>query len=164
MPDSPAPVELAERTEALLSELIGAYSELSALAGEHRAALARADAGAVEACARRQAAVAQRIAGLDQQRETLVAGRRSPTLSALAEAAPEPARARLLELARVARDLIARVHREYRVVQSATQSVLAHMDGIVQQIARRLSHAGTYGRAGRVDAGGQMACGIDLRY
>lgn len=163
MPHSPAPADLTERVESLLGELIGAYSELAALAGEHRAALARADAGAVEACARRQAAVAQRVAALDQQRAALVAGLPAPTLRALAEAAPEPDRARLVSRAGVARDLIARVHREYRVVQAATQSLLAHMDGIVQQIARRLSHAGTYGRAGRVE-GGQVAGGLDLRY
>ena len=45
----------------------------------------------------------------------------------------------------------------------ATVSLLAHMEGLMRHVGRRLSHAGTYGRRGVVEAGGVVVSCVDLR-
>jgi hypothetical protein len=161
LPPTPEHPDVTGQTERLLTELLKAYDELSALAREQRGRLSCADGAGVERCAQRQFAVAQRIAALDVQREAL-GGSRTATLSGLVERAPEQARGRLSELIARLKVLAARVNREYRVVHAATRSLITHMDGIVQQVARRLSRTGTYGRAGRVEPGRTVAGGIDM--
>jgi hypothetical protein len=42
-------------------------------------------------------------------------------------------------------------------------AVAAHMEGVLRQIAGRLSHAGTYGRGGAVDASVQVVSALDVR-
>jgi FlgN protein len=149
--------------EALLRELMDAYALLSALGKEQRACLSRADGPGVERCAVSQVGLAQRIAELDRRRQVLCGGA-GVAISAWAERLPGPAGARLKELAGRARELIARVHREYRVVHQATLSLVTHVDGIVQQVARRLSPTGAYGPCGRVQPGRGAAGGLDLTY
>ena len=38
-----------------------------------------------------------------------------------------------------------------------------HIDGLVRQVAQRLSHAGTYGSGGRVEVKAPVVSGLDVR-
>ena len=62
---------------------------------------------------------------------------------------PAAARDRVLALGDRLRTLLATLHREHRVLVAAAGALAAHMDGLMRQIGRRLSHAGTYGRPGQ---------------
>ncbi|MCC6660358.1 MAG: flagellar export chaperone FlgN [Phycisphaerales bacterium] len=158
---TPEASELAREAQRLLTELVDAYTALSAVGREQRMCLARADGAGVERCAQRQLVLAQRVAELDHRRQALCGGRAVP-ISALVERLPAASSGPLRELTARARELIARVGREYRVVHQATRSLLSHMDGVVQQVARRLSQTGAYGPGGRIDPARAVAGGLDM--
>lgn len=170
MPPSPATAtNIPAQIEALLSALIDAHRQMLALTVEHRAAIARADGQGVERCTQQQAALASKIASLDEQRARLVAALAgpspaTPTITAVAQKLPEPVRGRIVALAAALRELLVKLQREVAVVRAATQSLVAHMDGLTQQVARVLSHARLYGPRGRIDTGGPVACGLDLTH
>lgn len=163
----PATRTAIEGVEPLLIDLVSAYEALEALAAEHRAAISRADGNAVEACARREAELAARLADLEQRRRAIAdavadkPGQRV-TIAAVIERLPEPARSRAARSADRLRELVRRVQRDYATIRQATRSIVAHIDGLVQQVSRRLGGGSTYGPAGRVEAGGPVACGIDI--
>ncbi|MEX2218491.1 MAG: flagellar export chaperone FlgN [Phycisphaerales bacterium] len=152
--------------EPLLADLVAAHEHLLALAGEQRAALSRADARAAEDAARRQADAARHIAHLDAERRRLVAqiapGAALPTLTSLAARFPEPLRARIAAIAARLRELLARIQEEQRILRAATSALIAHMDGLMQQVARALTNPGVYGPRGRTDATPAPPCGLDL--
>lgn len=154
--------------EVLLSDLVAAYESLAALAAEHRAAISRADGDAVEACARREAELAARLAELEVRRRAVAGPAGAPgqrvTIATVIERLPEPARGRAAASADRLRDLVRKVQRDYRTIREATRSIVAHIDGLVQQVSRRLGGASTYGPAGRVESPGPVACGIDLTH
>lgn len=171
---SPTPADAADRLERILERLIAAHESLLALTGEHRAAIARADGAATQECARRQAELAQQIGKLETERRALVTAlvptapvppAKPLSLAALAALFPEPVRARITAFAARLRELLLRVQEENRVIRTATHALIAHMDGLMQQVAKALSHAGVYGPKGRMDqppAVTPAACGLDL--
>lgn len=172
-PPTPAPLPSARpaspdtlEVEGLLTDLLATYEELGSLAAAHRAAISRADGHGVEACARREAELADRLGALDARRQSLsaLAGRPGErvTISRLIERLPQPARA--AELVARLRDLVRKVQGDYATVRAATQAIVGHIDGLVQQVGQRLNGSGTYGREGRVDAARTVACGIDLTH
>ena len=157
-----------------MAGLITAHESLLALAAEHRAAITRADGAAVEDCARRQAELARAIAIQETERRHLLAkifparsggvDPRTP-FAALAALLPEPFRARIAACAARLRELILRLQHEHRIIRSATTAIVAHMDGLLQQVAKALSHAGLYGPKGRLDQPAHAPpapCGLDL--
>jgi hypothetical protein len=153
--------------ERLLAELVGAYTALESLAREHRAAIARADGDAVGACARREAEIGAALFVLEERRRRIAASVRAQpgeriTLTTVIERLGAADRGRLSAMAAGLRDLVGRVQREYRTIRAATQAIVAHMDGLVQQVGRRLADTPTYGRAGRLHAGRPAACGVDV--
>lgn len=84
------------------------------------------------------------------------------TLSQIAASLPEPSRTRLLELAGRLRFLLADIETQNRTLRTATTSLIAHMEGLMRQVARRLSHSGTYGRKGYVDSVPTVVSAVDL--
>jgi hypothetical protein len=158
---------LSEQLETLLSDLLRAHEELLALAHEHRAALSRADATAVQACTARHAELAARIERLELARARLVRALApaspSPTITSIAQNLPEPARARIIAAAAALKDLLIRVQRELAVLRAATHSLVGHMEGLMQQVARVLTQAGTYGRHGKLDSVQPLPAGLDIR-
>jgi hypothetical protein len=158
----------ARQLEALLASLHAAHEDLLATALEHRAAISRADVKAMQACAARHADIASRIAELEVLRRRLIlalappGGAPTTSISSVAATLPEPFRARILAAAAALRDLLLRVQREIRTVREASHSLAQHMDGLMQQVARVLSHAGTYSSRGRIDSGAPVASGLDL--
>ncbi len=144
----------------ILVDLIAEHETLLQAARAHRAALARADRAAIADAIRAQADSIERIRDLDTLRRNTF----GQTISVLDLAAtlPDAPRRRVLELAARLREIIQSVRDEQSIVAIASQSLLAHMEGMLQQVAARLNHAGTYGRLGRVDACTTVVSGIDL--
>ena len=155
-----------EQLHDLLSELVGAHEALLVAAGEHRESLRTADTNAMASAAVRVDAICRDIARLDEQRKHLTAAlapeQPDATLSFLAAQLPEPQRGSALELTTRLRELIIRARTEQRRLRAAADAMLSHVRGIVQQIQQGLNHAGTYGRAGRVDAGATVVTGVDM--
>jgi flagellar FlgN protein len=158
--------ETPAHLEQIMADLVAAHESLLALAAEQRAALSRADSAAVESAARRQAALAHEVARLDETRRRVIAlllpGSTTTSMAAVAAALPEPARTRLTAVGRRLRDLLARLQDEQRVLRTATTALVAHMDGLMQQVARALSSANLYGPRGRLDHAPSPPCGLDL--
>lgn len=156
-----------QELETLLGGLVAAHEELLALALEHRGALSRADGPAVQACTARHAELAARIEQLEMTRRRLIAALappgRSPTITAVAGNLPEPARGRIIEAAARLRNLLLRVQGELAVLRAATQSLVGHMEGLMQQVSRVLTQAGTYGRHGKLDSMQPLPAGLDIR-
>ncbi|GEM_PF-373208 len=84
------------------------------------------------------------------------------TLSQIAGSLPEPSRTRLLELAGRLRFLLGDIENQNRTLRMATNSLIVHMEGLMRQVARRLSHSGTYGRKGYVDSVPTVISAVDL--
>jgi hypothetical protein len=169
--------------EGLLKDLLAEHERLLALAGEHRAAIRGADAAALGECVKRQNQAVQRIAELETRRLTLaarmgaapapgvggrgvataVAGAERPTVTRLAASLTEPLRGRVMAIASRLREVLERLRKEHAALREAAGVLGAHMDGLMRQITGRLSHAGTYGRRGAVDARVQVVSALDVR-
>lgn len=156
--------ELVASLERVLDGLIAQHTRLTELVAAQRAAVRAADAAAVEAAIRDQHATLRAVAELDQQRADLAeqlaarlpaarAGGRL-TVSSIAAALPGRGGERLRELGAKLRATIETLRREQSVVRAAAETVLAHLDGVMRQVAGRVSAIGgaaaTYGRAGLV--------------
>jgi hypothetical protein len=169
-----------QELERLLEQLLVEHEQLLVLAGSHRAAIAGANPNCLADCVQQQNEVVQRVAELEKRRlgivarladkmKPLSAGRAmegvpdKPTVSWIAKALPEPVRTRLVALAERLRELLARLQKEHAALREASTALAAHMEGLMRQLAKRLSHSGTYGRRGIVEAPVQVVSALDLR-
>ncbi len=164
---APAPAPAApdaERMESLLGALIDEHNALLGLAREHRAALTSADAKRLQGVVEQTGQVLGRIQAVESERQRLVArpDGRPGTIDELLRVVDEASRHRLSDRAATLRDLIHTVQREHEAVRAASEALATHMRGLMQQVAGRLSHAGTYGRAGRVEPVGTVVSGVDV--
>ena len=66
-------------------------------------------------------------------------------------------------LAERLRELLARLQREHAALKEASLALAGHMEGLMRQLSKRLSHAGTYGRTGMVESRVQVVSALDLR-
>lgn len=168
---------LAPDLEKLLIELASTHQGWLEAINAHREAARRADPAAMQRALEAQTACVARVADLDKERRLLVeraarlpeiAGpaaraRRGPlTLRDLATATPDPDRARLIARAESLKALVEDVKRAGSILQAASASLLAHTEGLMRQVARHLSQAGTYGRRGYVEPAGSLACAVDI--
>lgn len=165
---------LSGEIDALLTASLEENQRLLSLAERHREALRRADGDAARTCIEEQDVCLRRLADLDRRRIEVIGafessrrgqksgpGQSPTTITDLTDAVPEPDRTRLREKAATLKELMARIRSEYQTIQMATRSLLAHMEGLMRQIGRQLSHTGTYGRRGYVEPAAN-ACAIDL--
>lgn len=134
--------------EAVLKQLADRHEHLLALMKRQREALRQADHHGVSEYSRLENTVVQAIGELEKRRQELVAeltravdpSAKAPMrMRDLAERLPEPSRGRLLVLREQLRERIAKVKEESSVTRRATESLLKHMQGLVQ----------TLGKAGR---------------
>jgi hypothetical protein len=170
----------ASELEALLEGLLREHEELLALAASHRDAISQADPQSLGACVQRQAEVARRVEELEHRRMAIVGrvaermkkisgGKATEavpdrlTISWIAKSLPEPVRARLVALADRLRELLARLQKEHAALREASLALAGHMEGLMRHLAKRLSHAGTYGRRGMVESRVQVVSALDLR-
>jgi hypothetical protein len=159
----------------LLDGFIGAYESLLTAVADHRTAVRGADGNGIAAAAERQSRLHTSISALDRRRRELVVAACSTcaelagvhpstvTMRDLAGAAPAAVRPSLSARAERLRELVRRVHEDTRTIRAATESVLAHLEGLMRQVGRQLSHAGTYTRRGFVEPGGVVVSAVDVR-
>jgi hypothetical protein len=163
---APGPPTLPDtnRLDALLSVLIDEHRTLLTLAHEHRDALGHADARRLQSIVEQTGQVLQRIHTVETERQHLVArpDGRPNTIDELLEVVDQADRHRLSDRAATLRELIHTVQREHETVRVASEALATHMKGLMQQVASKLSHAGTYGRAGRVTPVGTVVSGVDI--
>jgi hypothetical protein len=165
---------LAAELDSLMDDFAGQHRHLLKHAQAHREAIRRADGAGVDAATAAQTQVVGILGTLEQRRRELVAractriaalaGKRSVevTLSDLAVCVDEPRRAELLRKAKDLKALIAEVHQQTSTIKAATASLLAHMEGLMRQVGRQLSHAGTYSSRGYVEPGGLVVSALDI--
>jgi hypothetical protein len=166
-PSTPAAANL-DALEAVLKSLVDEHRALLELAGEHRRALTEADAPAIKRVLEQQGEVFHRIARLEMNRRTLVGSMTgnangTPTISILAARAPEAIRSRLASVAKALREVLDALQKEHRALREAAETLSAHMEGLMRQVYRSLSHAGTYARSGAVDTSVQVVSTLDLK-
>jgi uncharacterized protein YcfJ len=167
---------LVEALESALGGLILEHERLAELAGAQRAAIAAADAAALEGVVREQRERMRAIAVLDARRHEVAGqlavrygvGRQQigsgagPTISTIAAAVSGAAGERLRALAERLRAVLLGLQREHAVIRSAAETVFAHIDGMMQQLARRVSQTSTYTRPGARAPAVNYASALDL--
>lgn len=157
------PEHLASELEALLGEMLIEHERLLALTLEHRAALSQADHARIARCASEQSQASARIDSLNRKRSALlVAFRPGVSLREVIAATGQTRASRLEELGQKLRDVVVSLRREQERLRLASASLASHMQGLIQQIHRRLSHAGVYSTQGRVEAGAMVVSGLDI--
>lgn len=175
-PDSGPAVADFDKLDGVLRELLAEHERLLMLTREHQRAIATADIGGLTHCLTAQGEVIQRVATLERLRQVLVAritaassaaqplgSGRAPTITMLAQRAPAPIRDRLTAVALALRELLNTLHREHLAMRQAAETLSSHMEGLMRQVCRRLSHAGTYARGGGFDASVQVVSTLDVR-
>ena len=169
-PAAPTPEQLSQ-LEAILLDLITLNEQLVTLAAEHRDAIASAKPARIQSCMLQQNDIVQQIAETEKRRLALTAdicqaAQQEPaqhtTIATIAQLAPNAIRERLLAVAGRLKDVLLRLRSEQSAIRQAAQSLNTHIEGIMAQISRQLSHAGTYSRTGSVDASVKVVSALDI--
>ncbi len=154
---------LAVRIEPMLLELITAHERLIRVLEKHRAAISSANARALGDVVREEREVLERIATLDRScREILDEWPGGVTVTALAGMLSPPEGPRLAESAAYLRALSSRSRTLQSTVREASESLSAHINGLMRQVSQRLSHAGTYGPGAKVESRSSVVSGLDM--
>lgn len=163
---------LASELSVLVERLDAVYASLEGSVEAHRAAIRAADVAEIGREVERQQSLLAALAGLDQdrlaliehvRRDGLISPSSRPRLRDLAGLTPEPDRSQLLSGTATLAARMARVNEAQAGLRAAASSLLAHMEGLVRHVARKLSHAGTYGRTGMVEGPMIGASAVDIR-
>ncbi|MEN0021011.1 MAG: hypothetical protein AAF747_09040, partial [Planctomycetota bacterium] len=122
-----------------------------------------ADGAALERANAAASVQVWRIRDLEAYRsELLLPYRKGATLAEVAQSFDESSRERVLGLAADLRDRVEQARRQTGVVGRVSSSLMMHLQGVLQQVQRRLSHAGTYSTRARVEAGPAVVSAIDV--
>ncbi len=157
------PQTLVESLEDLLSEMLSLYEQSLANTREHRAAVSQANRVAMARCASTQASLQAKIDAAERRRSSLLAAfRQGVSLREVLSALDGQDTERCEELGRSLKDVVSQLRREQKRLGLASSSLAQHMQGLMQQIQRSLSHAGVYSTQGRVEAGGVVMSALDV--
>ncbi len=172
----PASLEtIGAELEGLIALLIDRHAGLLGAVKDHRGALARADAVAMERSVHTQNEHVQVIAELERRRLAVLArlaevtgqdkaqASQKPTISWAASLLPEPLRGRVLAAGAVLKERLTELAAQTKVVRQAAEAMAGQMEGLFRQVAQRLSHSGTYTPRGRVEARTQVVTALDIR-
>lgn len=161
---------ISEDLESLLREFIAKHERLLQLTIDHHQAIRQADTAKCDKIAGESRAVLSEIAELESGRQALV--RRAEAelkpagslakLTDIARCLPDPIRSALLELSERLRGLMKRVQEEQNLLRVVSRVLLAHMEGLMRQVASTLSHSGTYAKTGTVTAGAPIVTSLDI--
>ncbi|MDX9910436.1 MAG: flagellar protein FlgN [Phycisphaerales bacterium] len=156
-----------EPLQSVLRESLEITRRLLDATRSHRAAISRADASAMGESVRRQAELVEALGALDaKRREAMRAWGDGATLGTIVERITREGRVRegdeLRALGNEIRKIGGTLQREQASVRLACQMLVAHGEGLVEQVRRRLSHAGTYSRRGGMHVGQPVVSGLDL--
>ena len=152
--------------ESVLHQQIKLHEQLYTLMNQKREAMRRGDnPGMHELCDLENEKV-QAISELEKQRLQLVADLTlhvQPDAAApmrmleLADALAEPTRGRLLVLRQQLLERMEQVREQSSIARRAAQSLVNHMQGILQTLGALSTGAGTYGQRGAPTVGGQVS-------
>lgn len=146
--------------EQVLAESADRHEQLLGLMQQQRGALRSAEAERVTELSRQQNTVVQAISVLEKRRLALAASLTEAIapdaseplrLRDLAERLPEPARGRVLVLRQRLRERIGEVKEQSSVARRATESLMNHMQGLVQSLSHATAHGAGYDRPGRAN-------------
>lgn len=164
--------ELREVLEGLGAE----YAALVRILTEHAQAIRSADVPGIGRCAAAQEETLTRLSRLDQRRREVVAGacaclpgladqarRATLTVTQVAAALPGRDADALTALCERVKSLVAQSKALTEAVRISTVSLMQHVEGVMRQVSRKLSHAGTYGRRGVVETTQQVVTSLDMR-
>jgi hypothetical protein len=165
-------VQLQARTRGFIESLHAAYDNAIEAVAAQREAVRRADTNALARATAMGESAAASLQHLDFVRRDLwvaavstypqLAGS-SCSLSRLALCFDPPIAASLSAMCAKAQRAGERLARESAEVRTAVVSIGAHVQGMMQQIGKKLSHAGTYGRRGRVEHTQTVMSALDLK-
>jgi hypothetical protein len=167
----PALLGVGADLERLLLAYLDSYERLGATLAAHREAIRAADTRRLGAVVAENQQIIAGIAELDGTRRTLIAAAmrqglvapgKDAKLTDLAAALPEPQSTQLVQMALELRELVGRVQGEQSSLRLAAGALASHMQGLIQHVARRLSHAGVYSKRGLVE-GLVLASALDIR-
>lgn len=162
---------LCEELRDLLVALLARHEAMLRHTKLHHEAIRQADVRRCEQIVRDEQATLAAIADLELKRQSLVARAMReivPTpknlsrLSDIALHCPDATRPELLELSARLRRTLENLQQEQNLLRVVSRVLMAHMEGLMRQVARSLSHAGTYGQRGVV-AGSQIVTSLDMR-
>ncbi len=167
-PAAPSTLTPYEQLDAVLRQLVIEHEKLLTQAGQHRRAIAQADAAALGASMEAQQVLAQRIVVLERQRQEVVAtltrtDPKSVRFVDVAARAPEPMRSRLTGVVKTLREVLNALHQEHIALRQAAETLSMHMEGLLRQVCRGISHTGTYARRGAMDTSVQVVSSMDVR-
>lgn len=146
-----------DELEACMEQLAGEHEHLLGLIRRKREAMRSARPALVADCCERENHHVQRIAHAEKRRQDVVGrltgeiapgGAEPMRLADLADHAGEPRRGRLLELHRKLRQTIGDIQRENDIARRATEGLLRHVRGVIQQVTEQMDGGITYGRRG----------------
>lgn len=170
-----SPERLADEVSSLLDALTLTYTRLEASGTDQREAIRSADTQRLAHANAQQERASADLSKLDAKRREIVGLacstftelRTKPatttTLRDLVRCTPASQREGLASRAEALRALIARVQTQQSSLSGIAQGLLSHAEGVLRQVARSISHAGTYGPKGYVEAGGSVTTSLDLR-
>ncbi|MFZ4428732.1 MAG: flagellar export chaperone FlgN [Phycisphaerales bacterium] len=164
--------ELREVLEGLAAE----YAAMVRILTEHAQAIRSADAPGIGRCTAAQEETLARLSRLDLRRREVVAGacscvpglaeqakRASLTVTQVAAALPGGDKDALVASCERVKALVAQSKALTEAVRISTVSLMQHVEGVMRQVSRKLSHAGTYGRRGVVETTQQVVTSLDMR-
>jgi hypothetical protein len=150
----------AREAEALITRYQQVGQMMLEVSQRHHGAIGRADNRLIAQCVQQQQMLATQLAELEAQRSMLLKKLGLPlsaTLSIVAERAMPSKREELLMRAAAARNTLGEALKLHEVIRQASQTLMLHMQGLVQQVSRQLSGQGSYGRVAIGGAGGMNA-------
>ncbi len=149
--------DLIRQIEQVLDDQSAAHRVLLGLIDRKQAALREARAGDLRDCCRLENEQVQRIATLEKRRQGLVAeltlaiepqAKAPMRLTEVASRLPRSQVMGLLHRREELQRLIEQVQRSTGVARRATESLLRHMQGVIQTIGSAMTGVGTYSRKG----------------
>jgi len=169
------PAELAERLRSTLDAMTEAHDALLDAMHRRRAAIRTANADQLAHSSSEEASVVARISELDQSRRELAVrlasaldGRTDdphrvlPRISELSNALGPAEGESLEESGRRLREVVKRTQTEARTMRAALRDLVAHTEGLMVQVSRRLSDTGTYSPRGGRKRSLPYSGGIDV--
>jgi hypothetical protein len=170
---APAPAGgLTEQIRELLTHLASlhvALSTLAGLAGEKLGALRRADAPALQDCARREGELLNAVFRAEQQRKAVLArvaqslhlpAEPRSTLTEIAARLGEPLASAVRARSTALQDAAAELQRKNGLVARVAQSLQSHVRGIFAEVAGAAHEPAGYGPRGQHETG-TPRCWVD---
>jgi len=159
---APDTAPLVAQFVRILSELCDVYRQMAPLGEARRSAVRTADAPALRETIEKEATLVARLRDLNRQRVACVTAltrivgrpeRAEATATWLSEQLPPEQGEEVRELAVALREAIERVQKRVATDRLATETIAAHLQGLVRTAGDAMSHAQTYGRSGQVERG-----------